>query len=47
MFHVDASFVKLGTILVQLREGEIDHPISLAREKIPDIGKNYTTTERE
>ena len=45
--HVDASSIAHGTILVQLGEGNIDHPISFASRKILDSERNYTTTERE
>lgn len=32
--HVDASAIALGTVLAQLGEGNIDHPISFASRKL-------------
>jgi hypothetical protein len=45
--HVEASSIALGTVLSQLGEGDIDHPIAFASRKLSTIEKNYTTTERE
>jgi hypothetical protein len=44
---VDASAIALETILNQLGEGDIDHPISFARRKLSGSKQNYNTTERE
>jgi hypothetical protein len=45
--HVDASSIALGTVLSQLWEGDIDHPIDFASRKLFIVEKNYTTTEQE
>ena len=45
--HMDASSIALGVVLVQPREGDLDHPISFASLKLLSTEKNYTTTERE
>jgi hypothetical protein len=45
--HVDASTITLGEIMVQPREGELNHPISFARRKFSESKKNYNTTKRE
>lgn len=45
--HVDASSVALRTVLVQLREGEIDHPVTFSSRKLSDVEKTYTTIENE
>jgi hypothetical protein len=48
-FHVnvDSSSTTLGTILSQLGEGDIDHPIDFASKKLSIVEKNYTTMEQE
>ena len=43
---VDASFVILGVVLMQLGEGSIDHPISFSSRKLSIVEKNYTMMER-
>ena len=40
--HVNASSVALGVILMQLGEGEIDHPISFSSRKLSTAENNYT-----
>jgi hypothetical protein len=45
--HIDASAVVLGAILVQLGEGNLDHPIYFSSRKLSQDEHNYTTTERE
>jgi hypothetical protein len=45
--HVDASSIALGSILPQLGEGDIDHPISCARRKFSITKNKYTIMERE
>ena len=45
--HVDTSSVALGLVLMQLGEGDMDHPIAFASQKLSFAEKNYTTTERE
>ena len=45
--HVDTSFVALGVVLVQPREGDLEHLISFASRKLSFVEKNYTMTERE
>ena len=32
--HVDVSSIALGTIIEQLEDGSIDHPISFVRQKL-------------
>jgi hypothetical protein len=44
--HVDASSIKLGAILAQPGEGDIDHPLSFASRKLSTTEVNYTTIER-
>ena len=44
--HVDASFVVLGVVLTQPREGDLDHPITFASRKLSFVEKNYTTIEQ-
>ncbi len=44
---MDASGIALGTVLTQLREGGVDHPIAYSSRKLSTAEKNYTTTERE
>jgi hypothetical protein len=39
--------IKLGAILVQQGEGDLDHPIEFVRIKLSNSKKNYNTTERE
>jgi hypothetical protein len=45
--HMDASGIALGTILAQLGEGSMDHPIYFASRKLLQDERNYTTIERE
>jgi hypothetical protein len=45
--HVDASSIELGEVLTQLREGDIDHPITFASRKLSYSEQNYNTTKRE
>jgi hypothetical protein len=45
--HVDASSIALATILAQLGEGDIDHPIYFASRKLSESEQHYNTTERE
>lgn len=45
--HVDASCISLGTVLTQLGEGDIDHPIVFVSRKLSKVEKNYSTTKRE
>jgi hypothetical protein len=45
--HVDASTIALGSILVQPRAGDLDHPIAFASRKLSDSKHNYNTTKRE
>ena len=45
--HVYASVIALGSILVQLGEGDLDHLIAFARRKLLDSEQNYNTMERE
>jgi hypothetical protein len=42
--HVDASFVYLGTVLSQLGEGDIYHPIAFSSRKLSTAEQNYTMT---
>jgi hypothetical protein len=44
---VDTSGIALGAILVQLEEGNMDHPIYFSIIKLSQAERNYTTTERE
>ena len=44
---MDASSIVLGVVLAHPGEGDIDHPISFASQKLSSVEKNYTTTERE
>ena len=45
--HVDASSIALGILLAQSGEGNIDHPIAFASQKLFTVENIYTTTERE
>jgi hypothetical protein len=45
--HIDTSTVELDTILVQLREGNLEHPIYFSSQKLSQVEHNYTATERE
>ena len=45
--HVDASTITLDVVLMQLREGKMDHPIYFASRKLSDAEINYTTIESE
>ena len=45
--YVDASSVVLGVVLTQLGDGDLDHPISFASQKLSFVEKHYTTTKRE
>ena len=45
--HVDASCITLGVVLTQEGEGELDHPIAFASEKLSKAEKNYSTIEHE
>lgn len=49
LFHVnlDASSIMLGTVLVQLGEGKINHPITFASRKISLVEHNYTNTKQK
>ena len=49
VFHVDvdASGIALGVVLMQPREGDIDHPIAFASRKLYGAEHNYSTTKRE
>ena len=42
--HVDASSIVLGVVLVQLGDGDLDHPISFASRKLSFAEKNCMTT---
>jgi hypothetical protein len=37
----------LGTIIAQLGEGGLDHPIAFAKGNLSTIEQNYTTIEHE
>jgi hypothetical protein len=37
--HVDASKIKIGAILVQPGEGDLDHPIAFASMKLSESEK--------
>lgn len=45
--HVGASFIVLGIVPTQPREGEIDLLIVFASRKLIKAEKNYTMTKRE
>ena len=45
--HVDASSIALGVVLVQLGEGDIDHPIDFSSRKLSSMERNYIMTKRE
>jgi hypothetical protein len=45
--HVDSSGISLGVILMQPRDGAMDHPIYFVRRKLSQAKNNYITTERE
>ena len=45
--HVDASSDTLGVVLMQLGEGDLDHPIAFSSRKLSFTKKKYTTIERE
>jgi hypothetical protein len=45
--HVDASYIALGTVISDPREGDLDHPISFSKRKLLTTKKTYTTTVRE
>jgi hypothetical protein len=45
--HIDASNIVLGAILMQHREGKIDHPIYFSNRKLSQVERNYAMTERE
>ena len=42
--HVDASYIVLGAVLAQPREGEINHPLAFSIRKLSTAEINYTTT---
>ena len=44
---MDTSGIALGAILVQLEEGNMDHPIYFSIIKLSQAERNYTTIERE
>jgi hypothetical protein len=44
--HVDVSSISLGEVLVQLVEGDIDHPLSFSSRKLSTTEINYTIMER-
>ena len=44
---MDASSVALGVVLVQPGEGDLDHLIAFASQKMSSTEKNYMTIERE
>ena len=48
-FHVqvDASGIAFGAILVQPRDGAMDHPIYFSSRKLSHAKRNYPTIERE
>jgi hypothetical protein len=45
--HVDSSGIALDAILVQPRDGAMDHPIYFASRKLSQDECDYTTIERE
>ena len=45
--HVDASWIRLGAVLTQAGEGEMDHPIAFISKNLSKAEKNYSTTKRE
>jgi len=45
--HMDASGIALGAILMQPRDGAMDHPIYFASRKLLQAEHNYKTIERE
>jgi hypothetical protein len=45
--HVDASGIILGSILVKLEEGNMNHPIYFTNRKLSQVENNYTNTKRE
>jgi hypothetical protein len=46
-FHVDASSIALGAVLVDPGARDIDHLIAFARKNLSTSEMNYITTERE
>ena len=44
---MDASSIALGVVLVQLGDGDLDHPIAFSSRKLSFAEKNYTNIERE
>jgi len=44
---VDASYITLGVVLIQLGEGEHDHPITFVSRKLSKVEKNYSTKNSE
>lgn len=45
--HIKTYEIALGAILIQPREGNLDHHIYFSRRNIYMEEKNYTTTEME
>lgn len=45
--HMDASSISLGTVSVQLGEGNIDHAIELSIQNILTTKEIYNTTKQE
>lgn len=43
--HVDASCIKLGVILTQPSEGDIDNLIAFESRKLPKVERNNSTTK--
>ena len=45
--HVDASSIAMGTMLIQVNEGELDHLIAFSSRKMSKAEKNYLMTEHK
>jgi hypothetical protein len=45
--HVDALSIALGVVLAQPKEGDIEHMISFAGNKLSSIEHNYTMTKQK
>ena len=45
--HVDASSIALGVVPTQPKEGDLDHLIAFASQKLSFTGRNYMTIERQ
>ena len=47
ILYIDASYIRLGFILIQIKEDKEEHPIAYEGRKLEPSERNYPITELE